>query len=121
LAACPQLKSIEYRITRQQKLLLAFFVFFACLRTFHAVVDDDGTTAKRRVCRLYAGCFYDGRGGRAAGADAEFVSQPRSGAQPFWVGLFYTVNAIAGILVSLALAKRSDSRGDRRRLIMFAA
>ncbi len=23
------------------------------------------------------------------------------GAQPFWVGLFYTVNAIAGILVSL--------------------
>ena len=41
------------------------------------------------------------------------------GAQPFWVGLFYTVNAIAGILVSLALAKRSDSRGDRRRLIML--
>ncbi|EGE4657568.1 sugar efflux transporter [Salmonella bongori] len=41
------------------------------------------------------------------------------GAQPFWVGLFYTVNAIAGIGVSLALAKRSDSRGDRRKLIMF--
>lgn len=38
--------------------------------------------------------------------------------RPFWVGLFYTVNAIAGILVSLALAKRSDSRGDRRKLIM---
>ncbi len=35
------------------------------------------------------------------------------------MGLFYTVNAIAGILVSLWLAKRSDSRGDRRRLIMF--
>ncbi len=41
------------------------------------------------------------------------------GAKPFWVGLFYTVNAIAGILVSLALAKHSDNRGDRRRLIMF--
>ncbi|EAO3142092.1 MFS transporter [Salmonella enterica] len=41
------------------------------------------------------------------------------GAQPFWVGLFYTANAIAGIGVSLALAKRSDSRGDRRKLIMF--
>ncbi|HGF0770877.1 TPA: sugar efflux transporter [Kluyvera georgiana] len=41
------------------------------------------------------------------------------GVQPFWVGLFYTVNAIAGIVVSLALAKRSDSRGDRRKLIMF--
>ncbi len=41
------------------------------------------------------------------------------GAQPFWVGLFYTVNAIAGILVSLGLAKRSDQQGDRKRLIMF--
>ena len=39
--------------------------------------------------------------------------------RPFWVGLFYTVNAIVGILVSLWLAKRSDSRGDRRKLIMF--
>lgn len=38
--------------------------------------------------------------------------------RPFWVGLFYTVNAIAGILVSLALAKRSDNQGDRRKLIM---
>lgn len=38
--------------------------------------------------------------------------------QPFWVGLFFTVNAIVGILVSFALAKRSDSQGDRRRLIM---
>ncbi|TNV20949.1 MFS transporter [Buttiauxella sp. B2] len=38
--------------------------------------------------------------------------------RPFWVGLFYTVNAIAGIMVSLMLAKRSDSRGDRRKLIM---
>jgi len=38
--------------------------------------------------------------------------------RPFWVGLFYTVNAITGILVSLALAKRSDNRGDRRKLIM---
>lgn len=38
--------------------------------------------------------------------------------QPFWVGVFFTVNAIVGILVSLALAKRSDSQGDRRQLIM---
>lgn len=41
------------------------------------------------------------------------------GVQPFWVGLFYTVNAIAGILVSLGLAKRSDQQGDRKKLIMF--
>ena len=35
------------------------------------------------------------------------------------IGLFYTVNAIAGIGVSLWLAKRSDSQGDRRKLIIF--
>lgn len=39
--------------------------------------------------------------------------------RPFWVGLFYTVNAVAGIVVSLLLAKRSDNRGDRRMLILF--
>ena len=41
------------------------------------------------------------------------------GAQPFWIGLFYTVNASAGSGVSLWLAKRSDSQGDRRKLIIF--
>lgn len=39
--------------------------------------------------------------------------------RPLWVGLFYTVNAVAGIVVSFLLARRSDSRGDRRRLILF--
>lgn len=39
--------------------------------------------------------------------------------RPFWVGMFYTVNAIAGIVVSLLVAKRSDNRGDRRMLILF--
>jgi SET family sugar efflux transporter-like MFS transporter len=32
--------------------------------------------------------------------------------------MFYTVNAIAGIIVSFLLAKRSDTRGDRRKLIL---
>lgn len=40
-------------------------------------------------------------------------------AEPLWVGLFYTVNAVAGILVSILLARRSDMRGDRRKLILF--
>lgn len=39
--------------------------------------------------------------------------------RPFWVGLFFTVNAVAGIIVSMLVAKRSDSRGDRRNLILF--
>lgn len=38
--------------------------------------------------------------------------------RPLWVGMFYTVNAIAGIVVSFLLAKRSDTRGDRRKLIL---
>ncbi|OMQ22338.1 MFS transporter [Serratia oryzae] len=39
--------------------------------------------------------------------------------RPLWVGLFYTLNAIAGIIVSFLLAKRSDNRGDRRKLILL--
>jgi SET family sugar efflux transporter-like MFS transporter len=39
--------------------------------------------------------------------------------RPLWVGLFYTLNAIAGIIVSFLLAKRSDTRGDRRKLILL--
>jgi len=38
--------------------------------------------------------------------------------RPLWVGMFYTVNAIAGIAVSFLLAKRSDTHGDRRKLIL---
>lgn len=41
------------------------------------------------------------------------------GVTSFWVGLFYTVNAVAGIAVSMILAKRSDRTGDRRKLIIF--
>ncbi|CAK9886065.1 MAG: Sugar efflux transporter A [Candidatus Erwinia impunctatus] len=41
------------------------------------------------------------------------------GVTPFWVGCFFTVNALAGIIVSFLLAKRSDLRGDRRMLIVF--
>lgn len=40
-------------------------------------------------------------------------------ARPLWVGMFYTVNAVAGIIVSFLLAKRSDTRGDRRKLILL--
>lgn len=39
--------------------------------------------------------------------------------RPLLVGLFYTTNAVAGILTSLLLAKHSDNCGDRRRLIFF--
>ncbi|MFI3310331.1 MFS transporter [Ewingella allii] len=39
--------------------------------------------------------------------------------RPMWVGLFYTVNAIAGIAVSFLLANRSDMKGDRRKLLLL--
>lgn len=40
-------------------------------------------------------------------------------ASPFEVGLFFTVNALVGIVVSFLLARRSDRKGDRRNLLMF--
>lgn len=39
--------------------------------------------------------------------------------RPLWVGLFYTVNALAGIAVSFLLANYSDKKGDRRKLLFF--
>ncbi|KAL8205071.1 UNVERIFIED_CONTAM: hypothetical protein K2H54_000072 [Gekko kuhli] len=38
--------------------------------------------------------------------------------RPFLVGLFYTVNAVIGILISQWLGHRSDNKGDRKRLIL---
>lgn len=55
---------------------------------------------------------------RVTGTDIKPVLTPEVKVRPLWVGLFYTVNAIAGITVSFVLAKRSDLRGDRRKLIM---
>ena len=80
-------------------------------------------TMGRRLNGVYAAfmlvAFMMGVAGALQAPTLSLFLSREVGAQPFWVGLFYTVNAIAGILVSLWLAKRSDSRGDRRRLIMF--
>ncbi|MGL6176832.1 MAG: sugar efflux transporter, partial [Vibrionaceae bacterium] len=38
--------------------------------------------------------------------------------RPFLIGLFYTINAVAGIAVSQWLGQRSDRRGDRKTLIL---
>ena len=56
---------------------------------------------------------------RVADADAQPVLTTEVKVRPLWVGLFYTANAVAGIVVSFLLAKRSDTRGDRRRLILL--
>ncbi len=80
-------------------------------------------TMGRRLNGIYAAfmlvAFMMGIAGALQAPTLSLFLSREVGAQPFWVGLFYTVNAIAGILVSLALAKRSDSQGDRRQLIMF--
>jgi SET family sugar efflux transporter-like MFS transporter len=80
-------------------------------------------TMGRRLNGVYAAfmlvAFMMGIAGALQAPTLSLFLSREVGAQPFWVGLFYTVNAIAGIAVSLALAKRSDSQGDRRRLIMF--
>ncbi|EBF0273285.1 MFS transporter [Salmonella enterica] len=80
-------------------------------------------TMGRRLNGIYAAfmlvAFMMGVAGALQAPTLSLFLSREVGAQPFWVGLFYTANAIAGIGISLALAKRSDSRGDRRKLIMF--
>ncbi|HDD9325133.1 TPA: sugar efflux transporter SetA [Escherichia coli] len=80
-------------------------------------------TMARRMNGVYAAfmlvAFMMGVGGALQAPTLSLFLSREVGAQPFWIGLFYTVNAIAGIGVSLWLAKRSDSQGDRRKLIIF--
>lgn len=80
-------------------------------------------TMARRMNGVYAAfmlvAFMIGVAGALQAPTLSLFLSREVGAQPFWIGLFYTVNAIAGIGVSLWLAKRSDSQGDRRKLIIF--
>ena len=79
-------------------------------------------TMARRMNGVYAFmlvAFMMGVAGALQAPTLSLFLSREVGAQPFWIGLFYTVNAIAGIGVSLWLAKRSDSQGDRRKLIIF--
>ncbi|EFN7894732.1 TPA: sugar efflux transporter SetA [Escherichia coli] len=80
-------------------------------------------TMARRMNGVYAAfmliAFMMGVAGALQAPILSLFLSREVGAQPFWIGLFYTVNAIAGIGVSLWLAKRSDSQGDRRKLIIF--
>ncbi|EHY0544501.1 sugar efflux transporter SetA [Escherichia coli] len=80
-------------------------------------------TMARRMNGVYAAfmlvAFMMGVPGALQAPTLSLFLSREVGAQPFWIGLFYTVNAIAGIGVSLWLAKRSDSQGDRRKLIIF--
>ncbi|EHK7252011.1 sugar efflux transporter SetA [Escherichia coli] len=80
-------------------------------------------TMARRMNGVYAAfmlvAFMMGVAGALQAPTLSLFLSREVGTQPFWIGLFYTVNAIAGIGVSLWLAKRSDSQGDRRKLIIF--
>ncbi len=79
-------------------------------------------TKGRRINPVYAAfmvvAFMMGIAGALQAPTLSLFLSREVEARPFWVGLFYTVNAVAGIMVSLLLAKRSDNRGDRRKLIM---
>ncbi|MCT4701804.1 sugar efflux transporter [Enterobacteriaceae bacterium H20N1] len=79
-------------------------------------------TKRRRINPVYAAfmvvAFMMGIAGALQAPTLSLFLSREVEVRPFWVGLFYTVNAVAGILVSLLLAKRSDNRGDRRKLIM---
>jgi len=80
-------------------------------------------TCLRRINAVYAAfmavAFMMGVAGALQAPTLSLFLTREVDVRPFWVGIFYTVNAIVGIGVSLALAKRSDTRGDRRKLIML--
>lgn len=67
---------------------------------------------------FFAVAFLSGIAGALQAPTLSLFLSTEVKVRPLWVGLFYTVNAIAGITVSFVLAKRSDARGDRRKLIM---
>ncbi|UWS32809.1 sugar efflux transporter [Erwinia pyrifoliae] len=79
--------------------------------------------SRRRIHPVYlafmAVSFMVGIAGALQAPTLSLFLSREVGVQPFWVGLFYTLNAVAGIIVSLLLAKRSDNQGDRRMLILF--
>ncbi|UDJ86066.1 MFS transporter [Erwinia amylovora] len=78
---------------------------------------------RRRIHPVYlafmAVSFMVGIAGALQSPTLSLFLSREVGVRPFWIGLFYMLNAIAGIIVSLLLAKRSDNQGDRRMLILF--
>lgn len=106
------------KITRQQIIPAGFYSRRAKRERMIWIM-----TMARRMNGVYAAfmlvAFMMGVAGALQAPTLSLFLSREVGAQPFWIGLFYTVNAIAGIGVSLWLAKRSDSQGDRRKLIIF--
>lgn len=80
-------------------------------------------TSRRRINPVYvafmAVSFMVGVAGALQAPTLSLFLTREVHVSPFWVGLFYTINAIAGITVSLLVARRSDNQGDRRMLILF--
>ncbi len=107
------------KITRQQIIPAGFFILAALKRERMIWI----MTMARCMNGVYAAfmlvAFMMGVAGALQAPTLSLFLSREVGAQPFWIGLFYTVNTIAGIGVSLWLAKRSDSQGDRRKLIIF--
>jgi len=108
-------------ITRQQNVFAGFFRLH-CL-SISLLFDKELRmlwlmTMGRRLNGVYAAfmlvAFMMGVAGALQAPTLRLFLSREVGAQPFWVGLLYTVNAIAGIVVSLWRAKRSESRGASR-------
>lgn len=70
-------------------------------------------TMARRMNGVYAAfmlvAFMMGVAGALQAPTLSLFLSREVGAQPFWIGLFYTVNAIAGIGVSLWLGQSGRS------------
>ena len=60
-------------------------------------------------------CLFNGNCVCLSNAYLEFISVTRDSGFTFFCGLFYSVNAIIGIILSQILAKYSDKQDDRRK------
>lgn len=78
---------------------------------------------KRRINPIFAAflavAFLCGVAGALQAPTLSLFLTTEVKVRPLWVGLFYTINAVAGIAVSFLLAKRSDNQGNRKSLILL--
>lgn len=117
---------------RQQRFICWLFsfscrIFYPHFSTFFYSQRDfcmkSLLTRQRRINPVYlsfmAVSFMTGVAGALQAPTLSLFLTREVQVSPFWVGLFFTINAIAGIVISLLMAKRSDNQGDRRNLILF--
>lgn len=71
------------------------------------------------LCSFLLGAFIIGIAGALQSPTLSLYLSEEVKVNEYLIGLFYSVNAIAGIAVSFLLAQYSDKKGIRRNIILF--